>query len=255
MKGSTDPLFVEAVQMQVLAMADDELILAHRNSEWTGHGPILEEDIAFSNIAQDELGHATLWYRILQQLTGVDPDRLAFFREAGEFRNVQMVELPKGDWAFSMLRQFLFDAYELIQLAGLATSSYKPIAETAAKIRQEEIYHLRHTQNWVKRLGLGTEESNRRMQSALDTLWPYAQQLFARTPGDALLLRQGVIQAPESLRNGWLGAVLPVLEASGLVVPTSSEPLATSRTVHSIHLESLLLEMQMVPRLFPDAGW
>ena len=96
----------------MVALADDELILAHRNSEWTGHGPILEEDIAFSNIAQDEMGHATLWYNILQKETGETPDQMVFFRDAAAYRNVQMVELPKGDWAFSMLRQYLFDAAE-----------------------------------------------------------------------------------------------------------------------------------------------
>jgi ring-1,2-phenylacetyl-CoA epoxidase subunit PaaC len=255
MDRNMDPVFLEALEAQLLAMADDELILAHRNSEWTGHGPILEEDIAFSNIAQDEMGHATLWYRIVQQLTGANPDGLVFFRDTCDFRNVQMVELPKGDWAFSMLRQFLFDTSELIRLVGLAASSFKPIAEAAAKIRLEEIYHLRHTRNWVRRLGLGTEESNRRMQTALDALWPYARQLFVSLPGEELLVQQGVIQDPAEHLAEWLHLVEPILKESGLSIPTAVEPCVASRAMHTPHLESLLLEMQMVPRLFPDASW
>jgi ring-1,2-phenylacetyl-CoA epoxidase subunit PaaC len=162
----------EILRRKLLAMADDELVLAHRNSEWTGHAPILEEDIAFSNIAQDELGHAGLFYNIIQALTEEVPDQLVFFREAAEFRNVQMVELPKGDWAFSMVRQYLFDAFEMVRATQLVNSSYRPLADVAAKIRQEELYHYRHTSNWVHRLGLGTEESHGRMQTALDQLWP-----------------------------------------------------------------------------------
>ena len=114
----------QILTQKLLALADDELILAHRNSEWIGHGPILEEDIALANIAQDELGHANLWYELHQTLTGDEPDDLAFFREADQFRNVQLVELPRGDWAFTMLRQYLFDAYELLLLDQLRHSRY-----------------------------------------------------------------------------------------------------------------------------------
>ncbi|MGH7428237.1 MAG: 1,2-phenylacetyl-CoA epoxidase subunit PaaC, partial [Candidatus Methylomirabilaceae bacterium] len=163
-----------AVAARVLALADDELILAHRDSEWTGHAPILEEDIGLANIAQDELGHAGLWYGIYRSLVGHDPDRMVFFREAGDWRCVQLVELPKGDWAFTMLRQYLFDAYEHVLLTQLAQSRHEGVAAAAAKIRQEELYHSRHTSAWVRRLGLGTAESHRRTQDALDALWPYA---------------------------------------------------------------------------------
>ncbi|MCS6911212.1 MAG: phenylacetate-CoA oxygenase subunit PaaC, partial [Anaerolineales bacterium] len=144
-----------ALAEKLLALADDELILAHRNSEWTGHAPILEEDIALANIAQDELGHAMLYYELHCALAGGTPDRLAFFREAADFRNVQLVELPKGDWAFTMLRQYLFDAYELALLAQLTHSAHRPLAEVAAKVRNEELYHYKHTGAWVRRLGLG----------------------------------------------------------------------------------------------------
>ena len=128
-------------------LADDELILGQRDSEWTGHAPILEEDIAFSNIAQDELGHATIWYGLLSELTGEEPNELVFFRDFDDFRNVTLVELPNGDWAFSMLRQYLFDAFEMVRLSQLLESLYRPVAEAAAKIRMEELYHYRHTSN------------------------------------------------------------------------------------------------------------
>jgi ring-1,2-phenylacetyl-CoA epoxidase subunit PaaC len=173
-----DGHLLAAVAEIALSMADDELILAHRDSEWTGHAPILEEDIAFSNIAQDELGHASLWYDLCSSISGEDPDRLVFFRSADDYRNVQLVELPIGDWALTIARQYLFDAYELVNLANLANSNHKPLADIAGKIRTEELYHYRHTSSWVRRLGLGTDESNRRTQLALEALWPFAGQLF-----------------------------------------------------------------------------
>jgi ring-1,2-phenylacetyl-CoA epoxidase subunit PaaC len=186
----------------VLALADDELVLAHRNSEWTGHAPILEEDIAFANLALDEMGHAQLWYQRVQDLTGQIPDALVFFRQAPEFRCAQLVELPKGDWALSMLRQYLFDAAEAVRLPALAESTWPPLAETAAKIRTEEIYHYRHSAAWVRRLGLGTDESHRRMQAALEGLWAYALQLCGPLPGDAEWAEAGLIPASDRLQTG-----------------------------------------------------
>jgi ring-1,2-phenylacetyl-CoA epoxidase subunit PaaC len=245
----------QALRQTLLALADDELILAHRNSEWTGHGPILEEDIAFSNIAQDELGHATLWYGILQQLTGENSDELVFAREAAAWRNVQMVELPKGDWAFSMLRQYLFDMSEVVRLAYLVNSSYQPLADAAAKIRREEIYHLRHTQGWVKRLGLGTDESHRRMQRALETMWPYAQQLRQPPAGEALLVEAGFTMATNAVHHEWQERVRVHLTESGLNIPEKHEPPCSDRSAHTPHLDGLLEEMQTVARLDPEAEW
>lgn len=239
---------------KLLAMADDELILAHRNSEWTGHAPILEEDIAFANIAQDELGHATLWYEIVQGLTGDEPDQLAFFRDAAAYRNTPFVELPKGDWAFSMVRQYLFDAYEMVALPHLMQSSFKPVADAAAKIRTEELYHLRHTTAWLKRLGLGTEESHERTQNALNTLWPYALQLFVPLPGENELVEQGVMGDAAAIHQEWLALVQPFLHSCNLMIPA---PAITpgDRFHHSDYLVELLDEMQSVARLDPQAVW
>lgn len=238
-----------ALTAYLLALADDELVLAHRNSEWTGHAPILEEDIAFANIALDEMGHANLWYQRVQDLTGQSPDQLAFFRAAPEYRCAQFVELPKGDWAFSMLRQYLFDAAEAVRLPALAASQWPPLAETAAKIRTEEIYHYRHTHAWVKRLGLGTEESHRRLQTALTALWPYALQLFVPLPEEPGLTAAGLVPATAELQHAWEDLARPSLTAAGLALPATGQPPATDRATHSEHLIPLLEEMQEVARL------
>lgn len=256
MTAASDPVVTAALAERLLAMADDELILAHRNSEWAGHAPILEEDIAFSNIALDEMGHAAIWYGLRQELTGDDPDRLVFFRHAGEYRNVQMVELPKGDWAFSMLRQYLFDAAEKVALSHLRASSHQPLAGAAAKIQIEEIYHLRHTGLWLKRLGLGTEDSHGRLQAALDTLWPYARQLFVPLPGDAALVRAGIIPDAALLWREWEDMVRPFLIECDLAIPEDALPRRDiSRTEHTESLMALLAEMQAVARTDPTAEW
>ena len=243
-----------ALAARLLATADDELMLAHRNAEWTGHAPILEEDIALANIAQDELGHASIWYGLVEELTGQDPDRLVFFRDAGEYRSAQMVEQPRGDWAFTMLRQYLFDAYEMALLARLAGSAYQPVADAAARMRNEELYHYRHSSAWLRRLGLGTAESNRRMQAALDVLWPLAGQLFSPQPGDALLNVEGYWPDLNELRQAWSGVVIPALEEAGLG-ETAGAAGPDDRRVHSAHLDTLLADMQMVARADEEAVW
>lgn len=244
---------------RLLGMADDELVLAHRNSEWTGHAPILEEDIAFTNLALDELGHATLWYGLHAELTDEDsetyPDRLVFVREAPFFRNVQMVELPKGDWAFSVLRQYLFDAAEAVWLPQLSESGYAPLAEAAGKVAREEQYHLRHTQAWVVRLGLGTEESHRRMQVALDRLWPYALQLFQPSPGEEALAQAGWAPHRGDLEAAWKDEVVRSLVDSDLTIPEPARPRTASRSGHTEGLVALLSEMQRVARAYPGASW
>jgi ring-1,2-phenylacetyl-CoA epoxidase subunit PaaC len=251
-----DAALTAALSERLLAMGDDELILAHRNSEWTGHAPILEEDIAFANIALDELGHAAIWYGLRETLTGETADAMVFFREPGDFRNVQLVELPKGDWAFSMVRQYLFDAAESVWLPQLAASAYQPLAEAAAKIRREEVYHLRHTSLWLRRLGLGTEESHRRTQAALDAVWPYARQLYVPLPGDALLVEAGYLPPLDALGREWEATVRPFLAECNLTVPDDNLPRRDiPRSEHTEALMALLAEMQAVARMDPTAEW
>ena len=200
----------------LLALGDDELILGQRNSEWCGHAPILEEDNAFANLALDEIGHAGLWYTILAELRGEDPetypDALVYFRDMPDYRCAQLVELPKGDWAFSILRQYLFDSAEKVRLDALASNPFRALAEAAIKIGMEEKYHLRHSQAWMRRLGLGTQESQRRLQNALNEAWPYTRQLFVSLPVDPVMVGEGLLPDPQSMLAAWDGVVIPFLE-------------------------------------------
>jgi ring-1,2-phenylacetyl-CoA epoxidase subunit PaaC len=244
---------------QLIAMADDELILGHRNSEWCGHAPILEEDIAFTNLALDEIGHASGWYELIAELTGDDsqalPDQLVYFRPAVDFRCIQMVELPRGDWAFSILRQYLFDAAEAVRLEALEASTFVPLSERAAKVRREEIYHLRHSSAWARRLALGTDESQARMQAALDELWPYTAQLFAPLPHEDLLWQASFIPEASELRAAWQRLVLPFLAECGLKLPEEAQSVPADRSQHTPYFKPLVTEMQSVARQESEAEW
>ncbi len=258
-RSQLDPRLRAALESKLLGLADDEFILGHRNSEWTGHGPILEEDIAFANLALDELGHGILWYRIVAGLRGEDPetypDKLVYARTAAEFQNADVVALPHTDWAFSLLRQFLFDAYESIHVPALLSSKFPPIAEAAAKIKQEEVYHLYHTRAWVERLGLGTDESQRRMQTALDQLWLPFRQLFAPGPDDALLVDAGITPDLRTIHRQWSENVVPFLESSGLVVPKAGAPPDVRQPADRARMTALIDELQEVSRIAPGAVW
>ncbi len=244
-----------ALSQRLLMMADDELILGHRNSEWAGHAPILEEDIAFANIAQDEMGHASIWYNLFSDITGEITDSLVFFREAVDYRNCQLVELPKGDWATTIVRQYLFDAFELVRAEILMESRYQPLVEAAAKIRPEEMYHYRHTSSWIKRLGLGTEESNKRTQRALEYLWPFTYQLFLPDMAENPLVTAGLLPETSRIEAQWKDIIGPVLDESGLKAPEKFNAVEVDRSEHTDHLANLLTEMQEVARLDPDARW
>lgn len=233
-------------------LGDDELVLAQRSGEWVGHAPILEEDIAIANLAQDELGHAQTWYELRSALDGSDPDQLAYFRSARAYRNVQLVELPKGDWAFTMLRQCAFDAYEALWLEAAAQSSYRPLAEAAAKMLREEKFHLQHSAAWVERLGLGTGESRQRLESALPQVWSAAGQLFIPSAADKLLSQAGITPDLQDLREAWVSLMTTILERAGFEVPDAA-PLRIGRDQHTENLVFLLGEMQSVAREFPDA--
>lgn len=243
----------------LIALGDDEAILAQRDAEWTGHAPILEEDIAFANIALDELGHAGIWYRLAAELLGESPDalpdRLVFRREADAFRCIRMVELPRGDWALTIVRQFLFDAAEVLRLRQLADSAHRPLAEAAAKILTEERYHERHGRAWLRRLGRGTEESRRRTQAALDQLWPVCGQLSAPVLEGAQVIPPEVWPLPAAFGQQWEAAVRPHLGEAGLLVPPGAPPRGPGREHHTEHLGRLVDEMQSVSRLEPGAMW
>jgi ring-1,2-phenylacetyl-CoA epoxidase subunit PaaC len=243
----------QSLSAQLLSFADDELLLGHRDSEWTGHAPLLEEDIAFSNLAQDELGHALIWYTILHEhLDQPAPDRLAFWRTASEFRNATFVELPKGDWAVTIVRQCLFDLYELVRNEALAHCGYAPIEEAVAKISREEIYHRLHSQGWMSRLGGATEESHHRMQAAVDQLWPHALGLF-----EPMLEAPDYSEGLPQLLSTWLERVTPVLTQATLTIPGECAPAYGGRSRrHTPHLTDLLIDLQKVAHTeAPEAIW
>jgi ring-1,2-phenylacetyl-CoA epoxidase subunit PaaC len=254
---------MDGLSAYLLAMADDELVLGQRAAEWCGQAPLLEEDIAFANLALDEIGHAAVWYALLAERIGADtatyPDQLVYFRSPGNFRCLQLVELPKGDWAFSMLRQFFFDSLETVRLAQLEGSLFQPLADAAAKIRREELYHLRHSSAWIKRLALGTTESRARLQAALEAQWPYIAQLFGPQPGDARLAEQGLIPASQTICAAWSALVAETFAKCKLDLPPeqicAGKKNIPDRNQHTPHLEPLVAEMQSVARQEPQARW
>ena len=236
----------------LLHLADDALILGHRNSEWCGHGPILEQDIAITNISLDLIGQARNFYQYAAELTGgsCTEDSLAYLRDPHEFRNSLMAELPKGDWAFTILRQFLFSGYQYLLYETLRLGSDERIAAIAAKSLKEVTYHLRWSSEWVIRLGDGTDESNARINQALDQLWPYTDELFTAAPYEQQ------IADPERFRHTWLQNTERVFREAGLAVPAAGMNGNPGKTgQHTAALVSLLEEMQLLPRAYPDASW
>ncbi|MBI4277738.1 MAG: phenylacetate-CoA oxygenase subunit PaaC [Armatimonadetes bacterium] len=244
----------------LLRAADDELIIGHRHSEWTGFGPDIESDVALSSIAQEEIGHARLFYEMVCRVDGAgDPDRLAFGRPPGEFRHAVLVERPNADWGTSLLRLFLYEHFDRARLEVAAQSTYRPLADLAGALRREEKYHLLFGEAWVRRLGAATEESGERMRAALAAVWPDAMDLVEGTEADALLAQSGALpQTPEALRRAWTEGVAVVLAESRLPVPEvapAAEGLRGRRGQHTVDLDALLGEMTSVRRLDPQARW
>ncbi len=242
----------------VLRIADSCLVHGQRLAEWCGHAPVLEEDIALTNIALDHIGQARMTLTLAGQLEGQgrDEDALAYQRLERDFRNVTMLELPNGDFARTVLRCFLWSSLMVVLWAALAASADEQLASIAAKSVKETRYHHRHTADWVVRLGDGTEESSRRMRQALDELWPYTAEWFADDEVDTAAAANRLGPAWHSLKTDWLGMVMPVLQEATLAVPPDT-PFKSSgkRGVHSEHMGFLLAEMQALPRAFPGAVW
>jgi ring-1,2-phenylacetyl-CoA epoxidase subunit PaaC len=242
----------------LLRLGDDRLVLGHRLSEWCGHGPILEEDIALSNIALDFIGQASSLLKLAGEVEGKGrtDDALAYFRDAIEFRNVQLVELPNGDFAATIVRQFLFDVWDVLVLERLTTASNETLAGIAAKALKEAKYHLRHSAEWMRMLGDGTAESHARAQGALDDLWPYASELFLTDEVDRQAVAAGVGVDVEALRPRWRATVEQVLAEATLVVPKDGfAPRGGRIGRHTEHLGRMLADMQSLARAHPGATW
>jgi len=242
----------------LLRLGDDRLVLGQRLAEWCGHGPILEEDIALANVSLDLFGQASLLLKLAGEVEGKgrDEDALAFQREAVEFRNVQLVELPRGDFAFTIARQFLFDAHGELLYAELSRSAHAELAGVAAKAHKEIRYHLRHSSDWVLKLGDGTEESHARLQRAFDDLWRFTGELFATDDVDRAMVAEGIGVDAESLRAPWRERVTAVLTEATLRVPEDRHMASGGRTGrHTEYLGLMLAEMQSVVRAHPGASW
>ena len=194
-----DPELRAAIAELLLTMADDEFVIGFRDSEWTGIAPMLEEDVAFSSIAQDEIGHARLLYEMRAALTGEDADRLAFHRQASEYRHARLLDQPRQGWAFTIARRWLYDTADSVRLGGAGgSSSFAPLADVVAKIRREERYHLMHLDAWLERLGTHHGKPRGKVLSALKSLNPQSLSVFAPLPGEDLLVDAGVLSAPMS---------------------------------------------------------
>ena len=242
----------------LVRLGDDRLVLGHRLSEWCGHAPILEEDIALANIALDLVGEATLLLTVAAKAehAGRDADALAYLRDAIDYRNVLLVELPNGDFAVTIARQFLFSAFAVLQAEGLQRSSHGDVAGIAAKMLKEARYHLRHSGEWMLKLGGGTDESHSRLQAAVDDLWRYTGELFITDEVEQRLVQAKIAVDASSLESPWREQVMDILSRSGMSVPEVKWMQRGGRAGrHTEHLGLMLAEMQVLQRQHPGAAW
>lgn len=243
----------------LLRVADDALLLSQRLSEWCGKGPALEEDMALSNVALDLIGQARLWLSHAAETEGCDRDEdsLAFLRDAPQFRNLLLVEQPNGDYAQTLARQFFFDSWHFLRLQSLLASADVRIAQIAEKSLKEVAYHRRRSTDLLIRLGDGSDESHRRMQVAVDRLWPYTGEAFVDDDLDRDAAAAGIAPLPASLRESWLDYVGKVFAQATLQLPPPDAWMQSGgrRGRHSEHLGYLLAEMQFLQRAYPGAQW
>jgi ring-1,2-phenylacetyl-CoA epoxidase subunit PaaC len=247
-------------QSYLMRIGDTCLIHAQRLAEWSGHAPILEEDIALTNLALDLVGQARALLTHVGQQTGFDEDQLAFLRNERDFRNFTIAELPGRragqDFANAIVRNFLLAAWMNVLWARLESSSDAEIAAIAGKAVKESRYHVAHAADWLVRLGDGTDESTRRTRQAVDRLWPYTAELFETDDVDAAAAESGLGPLRVSLKPEWDAIVVPVFAEAGLAIPATGAFRSTgSRGVHSEHMGYLLAEMQTLQRTFPGGQW
>lgn len=241
-----------------LHLADNPLILGHRNSEWCGHGPILEQDIAISNISLDLIGQARNFYQYAALLKGDDAteDSFAYFRDAPDFKNILSVEQPNGDWGETILRQFFFSAYQYLLFEKLQESKDEQIAAIATKSLKEITYHLRWSSEWVIRLGDGTDESHERMVKAVDNLWNYTDEMFLPAEYESQMANKGVSPDVTQFKQSWKQRIKDVFDEATLMIPASSKAYKGGKQgEHSLHLTDILKELQSVARAHPAASW
>jgi ring-1,2-phenylacetyl-CoA epoxidase subunit PaaC len=246
----------------LLRLADSDLVLAQRLGEWVGHGPVLEEDIALTNVGLDLLGQARLWFAYAGEVearfagAGRSEDALAFLRDGGEFRNLLLVEQPNGNYADTMARQFYFDVWHQLLLVKLTHSRDARIAEIAAKAEKEVAYHAERSADWIIRLGDGTDESHARIQAAIDDLWMYTGEMFDPDEIDTALAEEGIGCDLRALEPAWREAVGSVLDEATLTLPGGTwMQRGGKKGVHTEHLGHMLATTQWLPRTYRGAEW
>jgi len=246
----------------LLSLADSDLILAQSLGAWIGHGPVIEEDIAITNVGLDLLGQARLWYGYAGEVEarfaprGRSEDELAFLRDSSQFRNLLLVERPNGNYADTMARQFYFDMWHRLQLSALSRSRDARIAEIAAKALKEVRYHAERSSDWVIRLGDGTKESHAKMQASVDALWMYTGEMFESDAAEQSLAADGIACDPRSLAAPWREEVSAVLSEATLTLPAEAwMQSGGKRGVHTEQLGHLLAEMQWLQRAYPGTQW
>jgi ring-1,2-phenylacetyl-CoA epoxidase subunit PaaC len=244
--------------LYALRRADDALILGHRLSEWCGHAPMMEEDMALANMGLDLLGQARELYSYAAEVegNGNDEDKFAYLRDVRQYRNLLLLEQPNGDFARTMTRQFFYAVFADLYWRAMMNSRDTTLAAIAAKSEKESAYHVRHSSEWIIRLGDGTDESHRRAQTAVDDLWAYTGEMFEADDSERGLINAGVAIDPAALRRGWLETVSNVLDEATLTLSKGDWMQKGGRSGrHSEHLGHLLSELQSMQRTFPGATW
>jgi len=258
MASTSISLRLTPIARYLLRRADDGLILGHRLSEWCGHAPMMEEDVALANIALDLIGQARLLYGYAAETeaAGHTEDDFAYLRDVDAYENILMVEQPNGDFAQTIARLFLYSAFIDSYWRRLAESSDTTLAAIGAKAEKESAYHLRHAGQWVIRLGDGTSESHQRVQKAIDLLWPFTGELFEADADEQVLIAKGLVPDPKALRENWQTLTGQVLCQATLTVPPENWMQRGGRHGnHSEHLGHLLSELQFLQRSYPGATW
>ena len=248
----------EALLEYTLRLADSSIVLGHRLSQWCGHGPILEEDIAITNIALDFVGLGTNLLNYAAELEGKDrtADDLAFLRNERDYKNLLITEQPNGDYAYTIARQFFYDVFTYYLFAELKNSKDAQISAISEKAIKEVTYHLRHSGEWMLRLGDGTEESHSRMQKAVNELWVFVGEFFDADEVDTIMCNEGIAPDLASIKTKWEKHVKEVLSEATIECPTGTYFQKGSRTgQHSEHLGFMLAEMQNLQRSYPEAKW
>ena len=252
------PATRNALALLLLSMADDEFVIGFSDSEWTGIAPLLEEDVAISSLAQDELGHAKALYELLAEVVadGRDADAWAYDRPPEGYFHARLLDHPRGDWADTIVRRYLYDNADAVRLEALAESSFEPLRELVGKIRREERYHLMHAEAWIERLAAGGAEPRRRLLDALARLGPDGGTVLTPLPTELALEMAGIVAAPfAELETRWRARLATAFERLGLpLLPPTADP-ASARTAHSDAFRHLHDEFTSVRHIDPEAAW